>query len=53
MKKDTCRSGRARMLRTAGILAGILCLAAGVWMGQTEAVWIKGVYICLECIGIG
>lgn len=53
MKKDVYRSKRVWLLRTAGILAGILCLGAGVWMGQAEAVWIKGVYICLECIGIG
>lgn len=44
---------RVNLIRAGAILAGILCLAAGIMMGQEQDVWIKGVYICLECIGIG
>lgn len=41
------------VLRTGIILAGLLCLGAGIVLGQQQEVWIKGIYICLECIGIG
>lgn len=41
------------MFRTGTILGGILCLAAGIFLGQEQDVWVKGIYICLECIGIG
>lgn len=44
---------RVWFLRTAGVLAGLFCLAAGIRMGQQDSVWLKGIYICLECIGIG
>ncbi len=36
-----------------GILAGILCFAAGLAKGQFSMIWQKAVMICLECIGIG
>lgn len=53
MRRNRRKCSRAWLYRGSGILAGILCLAAGVWLGQAESVWIKGIYICLECIGIG
>lgn len=36
-----------------GLLAGIVCIGAGIAEGQFAVVWKKAVMICLECIGIG
>lgn len=36
-----------------GLLAGIFCLALGVFSDQFTVIWQKAVMICLECIGIG
>lgn len=33
--------------------AGIICLTAGLSMGQYAGVFRKAIFICLECIGIG
>ncbi|MBS5450672.1 MAG: thioredoxin [Coriobacteriia bacterium] len=34
-------------------LAGVACMAVGVWRGEAVVVLRKAVAICLECIGIG
>jgi len=36
-----------------GLVAAVLCFAAGAWQGQFAVIWKKAVLICLECIGIG
>lgn len=36
-----------------GLLAGVLFLGIGAFIGQFEVVWKKAVMICMECIGIG
>ena len=35
------------------LAAAVLCLALGVWRGETETVFRKAVNICMECIGLG
>lgn len=35
------------------ILAGILAIGAGIWRNEVRTVFMKAIYICLECIGIG
>ena len=35
------------------LAAGICFLGIGIWRGEAQTVWIKAIYICLECIGIG
>ena len=35
------------------MLAAVVCLALGVWRGETETVFRKAVMICMECIGLG
>lgn len=44
-----------RRNRVAAVLlaAAVLCLALGVWRGETETVFRKAVNICMECIGLG
>lgn len=37
----------------AGVLTGILFLAAGAVHGEFTVIFRKAVMICLECIGIG
>ena len=44
---------RIRLLRTALLAAGVLCVGIGVFRGEAEEVMIKAVNLCLECIGIG
>lgn len=36
-----------------GVLAGVICLVAGMWQNQFEDIYRKAIMICLECIGIG
>jgi len=33
--------------------AGAVFLVAGLMRGEAQVVFVKAVYICLECIGIG
>ena len=35
------------------LLAGLACIAIGVWRGEAETVYRKAVNICMECIGLG
>ena len=44
-----------RRNRASAVLlaAAVLCLALGVWRGETETVFRKAVNICMECIGLG
>lgn len=35
------------------LVTGICFLSAGIYRGEAQTVWIKAIYICLECIGIG
>ena len=35
------------------LLAGVACVAIGVWRGEAETVFRKAVNICMECIGLG
>lgn len=35
------------------LLAGVVCVAIGVWRGEAETVFRKAVNICMECIGLG
>jgi len=35
------------------IIFGCLLTGAGLWRGEAGAVLLKGIRICLECIGIG
>ena len=35
------------------LLLAAVCLALGVWRGETEIVFRKAVNICMECIGLG
>ena len=35
------------------LVTGICFLAAGIYRGEAQTVWIKAIYICLECIAIG
>lgn len=37
----------------AVLIAGVLCTAAGVVIGQYADVLRKAIFICMECIGIG
>ena len=41
--------------RAAAVLLVLatVCLALGVWRGETETVFRKAVNICMECIGLG
>lgn len=35
------------------LLAGLIILALGIWLGETEIVLNKATQVCLQCIGIG
>lgn len=35
------------------LACGVVCLSAGLAMGQYAGVFRKAIFICLECIGIG
>lgn len=35
------------------IILGCLLLGAGLWRGEAADILLKGIRICLECIGIG
>lgn len=44
---------RKRLISALLLLAGIALVAVGVWRGEVQAVLMKAVNLCLECIGIG
>nr|WP_308000157.1 CD1871A family CXXC motif-containing protein [uncultured Merdimonas sp.] len=47
-------SGKKRIFLLSGlVMLGVLFLSIGIWRGEAGTVWIKAIYICLECIGIG
>lgn len=46
-------NARRRWLPVVLIGAGVVCLAAGIWRGEMQMIFMKAVRICLECIGIG
>ena len=33
--------------------AGLFCIGIGAFRGEAQEVLVKGINICLECIGIG
>lgn len=35
------------------VVVGILMMAYGIFRGEMEVVFHKGIQICLECIGVG
>jgi len=47
------RQFRGRRLAWAGLVAGVLLMAAGMARGEFIAVLYKASRICLECIGVG
>ncbi len=45
-----------RLPRTVGLAlagVGLAMMVFGVYRGEVEQVFTKGIQICLECIGIG
>ena len=55
---DMILRGEGRMIKNIKfgwlvLAAGIICLVAGLAMGQYVGVFRKAIFICLECIGIG
>ncbi len=50
---DIAGTGYRRWLWALLLAAGICFLGIGIWRGEAQTVWIKAIYICLECIGIG
>ncbi|MBQ6966612.1 MAG: thioredoxin [Lachnospiraceae bacterium] len=50
--RENLFSGK-NLIRAAFLLASVLLIAAGISKGDFFSVMIKGVNICLECIGIG
>jgi len=42
-----------RVLSILLLAAGGVMLAAGLYRGEARQVFMKGIRICLECIGIG
>ena len=44
---------KLRLFQILLILAGILAIGAGIWRDEVHTVFMKAIYICLECIGIG
>lgn len=42
-----------RLLRGVLLAAGLFCIGIGAFRGETQEVLVKGINICLECIGIG
>ena len=41
--------------KAALLLLGLAAvfLAVGIFRGEAEAVWMKAIRICMECIGLG
>lgn len=35
------------------VVAGLVCVAIGVWQGEVAVVLRKAILICMECIGLG
>ena len=44
---------RAKSLRAIILFAGLALCIYGAAFGEAEAVFLKAIRICLECIGIG
>lgn len=44
---------RRTLLLGALLALGVCFLLIGISRGEAQTVWIKGIFICLECIGIG
>lgn len=42
-----------RVVRIILLAAALSLIAAGLWIGQQEQVFLKAIYVCLECIGVG
>lgn len=42
-----------RALPILFIILGCLLIGAGLWRGEAGEVMLKGIHVCLECIGIG
>ena len=40
-------------VRIALLAASAGMIAAGIYLGQYRAVWMKAARVCLECIGLG
>ncbi|MGI6752625.1 MAG: CD1871A family CXXC motif-containing protein [Anaerovoracaceae bacterium] len=40
-------------VRAVLLTVGLLMVILGIFFGETTAVMMKAVFICLECIGIG
>lgn len=41
------------LLQLLFMVSGIILIAAGVFRGELKTLFMKAIYICLECIGIG
>lgn len=42
-----------RLIGAFLVLAGVACIAAGVYRGEFRGVFMKAIMVCFECIGIG
>ncbi len=47
------RIDKMLLLQILLILTGLLAIGAGIWRDEVRTVFMKAIYICLECIGIG
>lgn len=45
--------GRRNLVRGGILIAGIILVAIGIYMGDPTQVLQKAIRICFECIGLG